>query len=51
VQRGLTANGARQWLVLPNYELGGQTPADAVSAGRGDDAFAAAFALVFADAS
>ena len=49
--RGLSTEGARRWMTLPNRDLDGLTPADAVTAGRGVDALAAAFALVFADSS
>ena len=47
--RGLSAEGARRWMTLPNRELDGATPADAVASGCGADALATAFALVFAD--
>ena len=49
--RGLTTEGARRWMALPNRDLDGLTPTEAVTAGRGADALAAAFAMVFADAS
>ena len=49
--RGLSAEGARRWMALPNRDLDGLTPTEAVNAGRGADALAAAFAMVFADAS
>lgn len=50
-QCALTAAGARRWLDLPNRDLGGQTPADAIAAGRGAEALAAAFRLIFPDGS
>jgi hypothetical protein len=49
--RGLSAEGARRWMTLPNRDLDGLTPTEAVTAGRGADALAAALAMVFADAS
>lgn len=50
-RRGLSDAGARRWMTLANRELGGLIPAEAIAAGRGADALAAAFAMVFADAS